>query len=41
MIRLKNLVVTTLAVCSLAGSAMAIGFTKKSELGGFDGFVGL
>lgn len=39
MMNMKNLVVAALTVCSLAGSAMAIGFTKKSELGGFDGFV--
>ena len=39
MIKLKNLVVTALAVGALASSAMALGFTKKSELGGFDGFV--
>ena len=39
MIKFKNLVVTALAVGALASSAMALGFTKKSELGGFDGFV--
>ena len=39
MIKLKNLVVAALAVGAFASSAMAIGFTKKSELGGFDGFV--
>ena len=39
MIKLKNLLVTALAVGAFASSAMALGFTKKSELGGFDGFV--
>lgn len=39
MMNMKNLVVAALAVCSFASSAMALGFTKKSELGGFDGFV--
>ena len=39
MINLKNLVVTALAVCSLVDFSMAGPFTKKSELGGFDGFV--
>ncbi|SIN82549.1 hypothetical protein [Fibrobacter sp. UWB11] len=39
MIKMKNLVVAALAVCSLASSAFAGPFTKKSELGGFDGFV--
>ena len=39
MIKLKNLVVTALAVGALASSAFAGPFTKKSELGGFDGFV--
>jgi hypothetical protein len=39
MIKFKNLVVAALAVGSFVSSAMAIGFTKKSELGGFDGFV--
>ena len=39
MIKFKNLVVAALAVSSFVSSAMAIGFTKKSELGGFDGFV--
>ena len=39
MIKFKNLVVAALAVGAFASSAMAIGFTKKSELGGFDGFV--
>ena len=39
MIKFKNLVVTALAVGAFASSAMALGFTKKSELGGFDGFV--
>lgn len=39
MMNLKNLVVTALAICSLASSALAGPFTKKSELGGFDGFV--
>ena len=39
MIKMKNLVVTALAVCSLASSVLAGPFSKKSELGGFDGFV--
>ncbi|SHK89928.1 hypothetical protein [Fibrobacter sp. UWB12] len=39
MIKMKNLVVAALAVCSFVGSAVAGPFTKKSELGGFDGFV--
>ena len=39
MIMFKNLLVTALAVGTLASSALALGFTKKSELGGFDGFV--
>ena len=39
MIKFKNLVVTALAVGAFASSSMALGFTKKSELGGFDGFV--
>ena len=39
MMNFKNLVVATLTVCSFVGSAFAGPFTKKSELGGFDGFV--
>lgn len=39
MINFKSLIVTTLAVGALASVAMAGPFTKKSELGGFDGFV--
>ncbi len=39
MIKFKNLVVAVLSVGAFATSAMALGFTKKSELGGFDGFV--
>ena len=39
MMNFKNLVVAALAVCSLVSSAFAGPFTKKSELGGFDGFV--
>lgn len=39
MIKMKNLVVAALAVGVLASSAFAGPFTKKSELGGFDGFV--
>ncbi len=39
MIKMKNLVVAALAVGALASSAFAGPFTKKSELGGFDGFV--
>ena len=39
MMNFKNLVVATLTVCSFVGSALAGPFTKKSELGGFDGFV--
>jgi hypothetical protein len=36
---MKNLVVATLAVGAIASSVFAGPFTKKSELGGFDGFV--
>lgn len=39
MISMKNLVVATLAVGAIASSVFAGPFTKKSELGGFDGFV--
>ena len=39
MIKMKNLVVAALTVGALASSAFAGPFTKKSELGGFDGFV--
>ena len=39
MISMKNLVVATLAVGAVASSVFAGPFTKKSELGGFDGFV--
>ena len=39
MISMKNLVVATLAVGAIATSVFAGPFTKKSELGGFDGFV--
>ena len=39
MIKFKNLVVAAMTVCSFASSVMAGPFTKKSELGGFDGFV--
>ena len=39
MIKFKNLVVAVWSVGAFATSVMALGFTKKSELGGFDGFV--
>jgi len=39
MMNLKKLVVAALAGCSFVSSAFAGPFTKKSELGGFDGFV--
>ena len=39
MIKMKNLVVAALTVGALASAAFAGPFTKKSELGGFDGFV--